>query len=100
MESDSMQRILISLLDPEKIDTKTEVELPMPLAQLYTMALILKLEGVDDLSQIIIGFIDKYLVYMVSRNREGRREIIQALTEGLKQERKLRDKLTNYPDGE
>lgn len=99
MESDSMQKILVSMMDPKNIETKTEIELPLPLAQLYTMAMVLKLEGVEELADIIIKFIDRYLVYMVSRDRQGRKEIIAALTEGLREERKLREKLTSNPEG-
>lgn len=94
-----MQRILISLLDPHNIDTKTEIEMPMPLAQLMTMGEVLNDQGVPEAKKSIGILVEKYLVYMVSHNRQGRKEIIQALTEGLKEERKLREKLTSNAEG-
>lgn len=95
VNEDSFQKILISLLDPENIETKTEIELPMPLAQLAILADVLEKEGVPDLPELLRNFIKKYLVYQVSHLRKGRTEIIGALTEGIKEERRLREKLTS-----
>lgn len=84
--------------DPKSVAPKTEIEVPLALAQLKTIAVILRQDGYPDLADIIEEFIGSYLVYMISRNREGRREIIQALTEGLKEDRALREKLTSPPE--
>jgi hypothetical protein len=99
METDSMQKILVSMMDTKGIETKTEVEVPMALAQLHTMAMVLESAGVTELAQIIKDHIIKYLTYQVSRDREGRKEVFGAITEGIKEERKLRDKLTTEPGG-
>ena len=97
-EDSSMQKILISMMDTNGIETKSEVEVPLALAQLYTMAQVLKAEGVEDLPKIIEDFIIKYLTYQVSHNREGRKEVFGALTEGIKEERRLSEKLTSVPE--
>ena len=94
-----MQKILVSLMDPNNIKMKTEISLPMPMAQLVILASVLEKEGVPDLPEIMREFVKEYLILQVSHNREGRKEIIAALTEGLKEERKLRDKLTTEPGG-
>lgn len=95
MESDSLQKILISMMSPENIKMKSEVSLTMPMAQLLTLAAVLKSEGVPDLPKIITDFVDEYLTLQVSHDRGGRKEVFGTLSEGLKEERRLRDKLTS-----
>lgn len=95
---DSLQKILVSMMSPEGIETKTEIDVPQSLAQLDTLASILKSQGFIELADWIFSYIRKYLTYQVSKEREGRKEIFRALTEGIKEERALREKLTSPPE--
>ena len=99
LESDSLQKILVSMMSPENIKMKSDISLTMPMAQLLAFACVLEAEGVPDLPKIIKDFVAEYLTLQVSHDRKGRTEVFSTLSEGLKEERRLRDKLTTAPDG-
>jgi hypothetical protein len=94
---ESFEKILLALLDKENLTMKTEIQKPLNLTRLYIFGAWLKAEKMDRCSQLIDSFIQKYLEFMVSNKRQSRKEIIQALTEGMKSERTLREKLTEKP---
>lgn len=96
-EGESLERILIRLLQSEDIELKTEIQKPLNLARLNLLADWLMIENCPNASKMIKEFIQSYLKYMVSHNREGRKEIIQAIAEGMKRDKSLTDKLTTPP---
>jgi len=93
VEEDSFEKILITLLDKENITMKTDIKNPLNLIKLKTLANLLRIEGLIEEANLIDNFITGYLEYMVSYNRQSRKEIIQALSEGLKEERTVGEKL-------
>lgn len=101
-ETDSFERILNNLLNPEQITTKTEIQRPLNLSKLYTFARWLENEKLEKSAQIVDSFIDIYLEYMVSNQRKSRKEIIQALTQMSKEDEKLgiRERLKRRAEGE
>jgi hypothetical protein len=100
---ESFEKILLTMLDEKGISTKTEIHKPLNLTRLETIAQWLRIEATSAspeeaieliaCAELIEGFVKKYRINMVSFNRKSRLEVIQALTEGLKEERSLADKL-------
>ncbi len=77
----SIQQILNNLLNSDKnLSLKTEIYNPKKLATLLTLAKYLKSKKYIKTHNLIIGFIDTYLKYMVSNKRKSRTEVIRALT--------------------
>ncbi|MCJ7817422.1 MAG: hypothetical protein MUP60_01110 [Candidatus Thorarchaeota archaeon] len=99
-QEDSTNKILISMMDDKGIDTKTEVEVPLAIAQLYTFAKMLESAGATTTAKPILDLIAKYLVLQVSKDRKGRTEIFSTLAAIIKDERSKADKLTSAPDSE
>jgi len=97
LEETSINKILTSLIDGKNVELKTEINNPLGMAQLKILAKALKDEKMDTCSNTIIGFINDLNIFMVSFKRQSRKEIIAAVTEGLKQERDLPEKLTKTP---
>lgn len=96
--SESYETILLSLMDKSNISMKTEIHRPVALTQLNAIADWLKAEGMLKEAKIIYNYIEKYLEFMVSYDRKARTEVIAALTEGLKRQMSLTEKLTRAPD--
>jgi hypothetical protein len=97
-DSNSYEEILMSLLNEENVAMKSEIDRPINLARLDVLSFWLKAEGLPKSSEFIDTFIKKFLVYMVSHNRQSRKEIIQALSEGLKEEKTIGEKLISKPE--
>lgn len=67
--------ILNNLLSKDDIETKTHIFKPKKIAVLNIVADLLKSFNLPKSSAIIERFIELYLIYMVSYNRESRKEI-------------------------
>ncbi len=77
----TIQQILNNLLNSDKnLALKTEINKPKKLAILLTLAKYLKSQKYIKSHNLIIGFIDTYLIYMVSNKRKSRIEVIKALS--------------------
>jgi len=76
----SLQEILNNLLDSTDLELKTEIANPKRLAILSVYSEYLKTNHFPKVSRTVNHFIELYLTYMVSHNRESRKEIIRALT--------------------
>lgn len=76
----SLQEILNNLLDSTDLELKTEIANPKRLAILTTFSEYLQANYFPKTAKTIETFVELYLTYMVSHNRESRKEIIRALT--------------------
>ena len=77
----SVQEILINMMDATKnLGLKTEINKPKDLASLSIFATYMEKKGYKVSAGIIRDFIKKYLEYMVSNKRKGRKEIIDAIS--------------------
>lgn len=94
---ESFEKILRALMESKDIELKTEIPNPLGLAKLKALSVYLKAEKYKDSSGTINAFIEYFLKYMVSNKREGRKEIVQAISEGLKREKSIGEKLTTPP---
>ena len=92
-EKDSLEKILAELLNAKDIELKSEIHNPIILTKLKTLSVWMKLEKCPKSSKMLEDFITYYLKYMVSHNRESRKEIIHALSEMLKREAPLGEKI-------
>jgi hypothetical protein len=85
-QEETAEKILVKLLDDKGIELKTEIRDPRALAQLSTLARWLELEKMSQSAKIIDDFVDYFLRYMVSKDRQSRKEIVKALSDRLKRE--------------
>lgn len=83
-EDESIEKILLSLLDKENILMKSEIHMPLNLTRLKTIGHWLVLEGQEDNAKLLFNFVLDYAEIMVSFDRKSREEIIRAI-EGLKE---------------
>lgn len=78
--SKTPEMILSELMTKENIEMKTEIHQPINLAKLYIIGQALVDMKLPKSGNLIHNFITRYLEYMVSHDRMGRKEIIEALT--------------------
>lgn len=96
-DEETFEKILVKLLEPTDVETKTEVQEPIPLTQLDILAVWLENEGARKSSTLTKAFAHQFRINMVSHKRQSRTEVVKALTEGIKQERTLSEKLMTKP---
>jgi hypothetical protein len=96
-DEESFEKIVLEMLNPEDVEMKTEVHSPVALTRLETMAIWYDFENVPECAKLIREFCKLYRVNMVSFNRQSRKEIKEILTEGLKRERSIGEKLAGKP---
>lgn len=76
-----------SLMTENNLDFKTELRNPMAMTQLLAMAAWADSEGMEVL-EITKAFCESYKKHMVSYNRQGRSEVVKAISEIRQQMRK------------
>lgn len=95
VEDISLQQILNNLLNAENnLNLKTQIEKPKQLASLFILSKYLKQHNFKKSGKILEFFINTFLEYMISYKREGRKEIIRALTNLIEVEKRRISKLT------
>lgn len=77
--SKSPEMILSDLIEPQNVEMKTEIAQPINLAKLATLAKACENEGYTRTKTVLDYFINRYLVFNVSHNRESRKEVIEGL---------------------
>ena len=97
IEEESFEKILVELLKKENIEMKTDIENALNFTRLEVLGTLLHSEHLPDSAKLIDVFVLKYRVNRVSHKRQSRKEIIQALSQGLKEERNITDKLMSAP---
>lgn len=88
---DAQQAIVSQLLDDSNLETKTELEKPLRFSCLTIFQEVLKDNELTYSSKIIEMFIIKSCKFLISHNREGRKEIISAL-QAFNQQQMMIDK--------
>jgi len=79
-ETDLKQKIVEELLDSEKnLETKTELNKPITWTCLNVMNDFINDKKFKKSGQILGGFMNTAFKYLISHNREGRKEYIEAL---------------------
>lgn len=97
LHDETMEKILAALMDKNNIEMKTEIQMPLNLTRLNAIADALIAHQRPKSGKLLKDFIKAYLEYMVSHDREGRKEIIHAISESLKKEKTIGEKLTSPP---
>ena len=82
----TFKEILNNLLDKDNLELKTHIFKPKQLATLKVFGEMMSSYKYPKSAKIIKDFLDIYLTYMVSFNRESRKEIIKALTHLIEDE--------------
>lgn len=98
IEEQSPMQILNSLQDKENVEMQTEIQQPLNLTRLETLAKWCGDEKAPNSKATLLDFVNDFRINMVSYDRKSRKEIITALTESIKEERKLADKLMTMPE--
>jgi hypothetical protein len=97
VQDETIERILGALLKPDSIELKTEIAQPLNLARLSEFGNFMFSLGYKECEKTIKSFVKYYLEYMVSHDRQGRKEIIQALAQSLKAEQSTLEKMSQPP---
>ena len=85
----SLQQILNNLLDGTKdLDLKTQIFKPKQLASLKILTELLGKLKYSESNKMLESFIKTFLRYMVSYDRQSRKEIIKALSSLIETENK------------
>lgn len=84
-EEETVEKILSELLDKDDIELKTEINNPLNVSRLMMISKWFEVNEYDDSSELIEKFVNYYLLYMVSHNRESRREIVTAIKGSLEE---------------
>lgn len=100
IEEQSPMQILNAMLDPKNVVMHTEIDNPLSLTRLETLAKWCGDEKAIDSQNTLLNFVENFRRNMVSYKRQRAKEIIQALTESIKEERRLSEKLLTPPTGE
>lgn len=90
VEEESVERILVRLMESENIALKTEYPRPINVARLSVLADWLDQEKFKDSAQLIRDFVRYYSENQVSYGRKGRGEIVRALQERIREEARSR----------
>lgn len=81
-----LAQLASSLMTKSDIELKTEIGNPLAIARLRAFGAWSEKEGLIGIEELTNNFIDKYLEYMVSYKRQGRGEVVRAISEMKKRE--------------
>lgn len=85
IEEESVEKILVRMLDGQDVELKTEYHDPLRVSLLETLADWLEAEGLTSSAQLLKDFLKHYSIAMVSNDRKSREEIVRAVSELRKQ---------------
>jgi len=77
MDANTLKESMEMLVSKENIETKTEIPNPLMLAIWESIADSMETKGLVQSSAIMHTITQKLLVYMVSKNRKGRGELLE-----------------------
>jgi len=97
LEDETVEKIVVSMLNPENVEMKTRVGVPLALSRMELMGTWYEIEGFPDAKKVVDAFCKFLRVNEVSLDGKSREEIVRILSEAMKQERSLQDKLTAPP---
>jgi len=80
VENTSFEQILNELLSAEDIELKTEIIDPVALTRMKAYSDYWRSIGLTKTADFLDGFIQKYLLYMVSYKRQRAQEIVGAVS--------------------
>jgi len=83
-QEESIEHILAKLMEPDGIALKSDLPNPLNVARLQSYADWLQAEGLVDSAAMVREFVRYFMEDMVSKGREGRKEIVRALQEIIK----------------
>lgn len=87
VEEESVEKILSRLMEgDEDIALKTDLPHPLNIIKLQTLANWLREEKMTTTAKLIDQFVKDYMLDMVSNNRQGRKEIVKALQERMRED--------------
>lgn len=77
LDADALKESMEMLISKENIETKTEIPNPLMLAIWESIADSMESKGLEQSASIMHTITNKLLVYMVSKNRKGRGELLE-----------------------
>jgi len=94
IEEESVEKILVRMLDGQDVELKTEYHDPLRVSLLETLADWLEAEGLTSSAQLLKDFLKHYSIAMVSNDRKSREEIVRAVSELRKQTQTVHNRWT------
>lgn len=76
-----LAQLVSSLMTVNDLELKSEINNPLNLTRLKQFGRWAESEGMEGSKAIIDGWISDYLKYMVSHKREGRKEVVSAISQ-------------------
>jgi hypothetical protein len=98
IEEETPEHILAGLIDPENIGMKSRIPNPLVLTQFEMMGVWAGIDDYPKTKKVFEQFAEFFRTNGISQDGERVKEIVQALSERIKQERTATEKLTAPPE--
>lgn len=98
IEEETPEHILAGLIDPENIGMKSRIPNPLVLTQFEMMGVWAEIDNQPKTKKVFEQFAEFFRTNGISQDGERVKEIVQALSERIKQERTATEKLTAPPE--
>jgi hypothetical protein len=98
LEEETPEHILAGLIDPENIGMKSRIPNPLVLTQFEMMGVWAGIDNQPKTKLVFEQFAEFFRTNGISQDGERVKEIVQALSERIKQERTATEKLTAPPE--
>ena len=98
IEEETPEHILAGLINPENIGMKSRIPNPLALTQFEMYGVWAEMDVGPKTKEVFEKFADFFRTNGISQDGERVKEIVQALSERIKQERSASEKLTAPPE--
>jgi hypothetical protein len=98
LEEETPEHILAGLINPENIGMKSRIPNPLVLTQFEILGHYAEIDNLPQTAKVFEKFAEFFRVNGISADGERVKEIVQALSERIKQERTATEKLTAPPE--
>lgn len=92
-KGETLEQILLDLLAPGNVTMKTEFPNPLLVSRIRMASKWAELQGLEQVAEFLKQFVTFFETDMVSYKRQSRTEIVTAVSEIVKHDRKVREKL-------
>ncbi len=98
LQEETPDHILAGLIDPENIGMKSRIPNPLVLTQFEMMGVWAEMNGMTKTKLVFEKFAEYFRTNGISQDGERVKEVIQGLSERIRQERTTAEKLTAPPE--
>jgi hypothetical protein len=98
LEEETPEHILAGLINPEHLGMKSRIPNPLVLTQFEILGHYAEIDNLPKTSKVFEKFAEYFRINGISSDGERVKEIVQALSERIKQERTATERLTAPPE--